>query len=183
MGKRRTRRGQSGRSARNGRKYILGGIAAVVVIIAAAAVLWQFFGKADSGKDKEASQNGAGQTVQSGEKTDQADDAGEGEEKQSDETAGREDSSVEVKAGEILESMTLEEKVCQLFMITPEGETGATADSAYRIPGYCTVHTQAAVILPTEPEVAQPEETIAPSTSAPRSPLDMVVVPVGPGYE
>ena len=72
MGKRRTRQGQSGRSARNGRKYILGGIAAVVVIIAAAAVLWQFFGKSDSGKDKEASQNGAGQTVQSGEKTDQA---------------------------------------------------------------------------------------------------------------
>ena len=124
MGKRRTRRGQSGRSARKGRKYILGGIAAVVVIIAAAAVLWQFFGKADSGKDKEASQNGAGQTVQSGEKTDQADDAGKGEEKQSDETAGREDSSVEVKAGEILESMTLEEKVCQLFMITPEALTG-----------------------------------------------------------
>ena len=124
MGKRRTRRGQSGRSARKGRKYILGGIAAVVVIIAAAAVLWQFFGKAGSGKDNEASQNGAGQTVQSGEKTDQADDAGKGEEKQSDETAGREDSSVEVKAGEILESMTLEEKVCQLFMITPEALTG-----------------------------------------------------------
>ena len=124
MGKRRTRRGQSGRSARKGRKYILGGIAAVVVIIAAAAVLWQFFGKAGSGKDNEASQNGAGQTVQSGEKTDQADDAGEGEEKQSDETAGQEDSSVEVEAGEILESMTLEEKVCQLFMITPEALTG-----------------------------------------------------------
>lgn len=124
MGKRRTRQGQSGRSARNGRKYIPGGIAAVVVIIAAAAVLWQFFGKSDSGKDNEASQNGAGQTVQSGEKTDQADDARKGEEKQSDETAGREDSSVEVKAGEILESMTLEEKVCQLFMITPEALTG-----------------------------------------------------------
>lgn len=124
MGKRRTRRGQSGRSARKGRKYILGGIAAVVVIIAAAAVLWQFFGKAGSGKDNEASQNGAGQTVQSGEKTDQADDAGKGEEKQSDETAGQEDSSVEVEAGEILESMTLEEKVCQLFMITPEALTG-----------------------------------------------------------
>lgn len=124
MGKRRTRRGQSGRSARKGRKYILGGIAAVVVIIAAAAVLWQFFGKAGSGKDNEVSQNGAGQTVQSGEKTDQADDAGKGEEKQSDETAGQEDSSVEVEAGEILESMTLEEKVCQLFMITPEALTG-----------------------------------------------------------
>lgn len=124
MGKRRTRRGQSGRSARKGRKYILGGIAAVVVIIAAAAVLWQFFGKAGSGKDNEASQNGAGQTVQSGEKTDQADDADKGEEKQSDETAGQEDSSVEVEAGEILESMTLEEKVCQLFMITPEALTG-----------------------------------------------------------
>ena len=74
-------------------------------------------------------------------------------------------------------------RTSRIFMITPEGETGATADSAYRIPGYCTIHTQAAVILPTEPEVSQPEETIAPSTSAPRSPLDMVVVPVGPGYE
>ena len=74
-------------------------------------------------------------------------------------------------------------RTSRIFMITPEGETGATADSAYRIPGYCTIHTQAAVILPTEPEVTQPEETIAPSTSAPRSPLDMVVVPVGPGYE
>ena len=72
-------------------------------------------------------------------------------------------------------------RTSRIFMITPEGETGATADSAYRIPGYCTIHTQAAVILPTEPEVSQPEETIAPS--APRSPLDMVVVPVGPGYE
>lgn len=72
-------------------------------------------------------------------------------------------------------------RTSRIFMITPEGETGATADSAYRIPGYCTVHTQAAVILPTESEVSQPEETIAPS--APRSPLDMVVVPVGPGYE
>ena len=124
MGKRRTRRGQSGRSARKGRQYILAGIAAAVVIIAAAAVLWQFFGKAGSGKDNEASQNGAGQTVQSGEKTDQADDAGKGEGKQSEETAGQEDSSMEVKAGEILESMTLEEKVCQLFMITPEALTG-----------------------------------------------------------
>ena len=74
-------------------------------------------------------------------------------------------------------------RTSRIFMITPEGETGATADSAYRIPGYCTIHTQAAVILPTELEVSQPEETIAPSTSAPRSPLDMVVVPVGPGYE
>ena len=74
-------------------------------------------------------------------------------------------------------------RTSRIFMITPEGETGATADSAYRIPGYCTIHTQAAVILPTEPGVSQPEETIAPSTSAPRSPLDMVVVPVGPGYE
>ena len=74
-------------------------------------------------------------------------------------------------------------RTSRIFMITPEGETGATADSAYRIPGYCTIHTQAAVILPTEPEVTQPEETIAPSTSAPRSPLDIVVVPVGPGYE
>ena len=72
-------------------------------------------------------------------------------------------------------------RTSRIFMITPEGETGATADSAYRIPGYCTVHTQAAVILPTESEGSQPEETIAPS--APRSPLDMVVVPVGPGYE
>ena len=72
-------------------------------------------------------------------------------------------------------------RTSRIFMITPEGETGATADSAYRIPGYCTIHTQAAVILPTESEVSQPEETIAPS--APRSPLDMVVVPVGPGYE
>ena len=72
-------------------------------------------------------------------------------------------------------------RTSRIFMITPEGETGATADSAYRIPGYCTIHTQAAVILPTEPEVSQPEETIAPS--APRSPLDMVVIPVGPGYE
>ena len=72
-------------------------------------------------------------------------------------------------------------RTSRIFMITPEGETGATADSAYRIPGYCTIHTQAAVILPTEPEVSQPEEIIAPS--APRSPLDMVVVPVGPGYE
>ena len=72
-------------------------------------------------------------------------------------------------------------RTSRIFMNTQKGETGATADSAYRIPGYCTIHTQAAVILPTEPEVSQPEETIAPS--APRSPLDMVVVPVGPGYE
>lgn len=124
MGKRRTRRGQSGRSARKGRQYILAGIAAAVVIIAAAAVLWQFFGKAGSGKDNEASQNGSGQTVQSGEKTEQTDDEDAGEGKQSEETAGQEDSSVEVEAGEILESMTLEEKVCQLFMITPEALTG-----------------------------------------------------------
>lgn len=124
MGKRRTRRGQSGRSARKGRQYILAGIAATVVIIAAAAVLWQFFGKAGSGKDNEASQNGSGQTVQSGEKTEQTDDEDAGEGKQSEETAGQEDSSMEVKAGKILESMTLEEKVCQLFMITPEALTG-----------------------------------------------------------
>ena len=45
-------------------------------------------------------------------------------------------------------------RTSRIFMITPEGETGATADSAYRIPGYCTIHTQAAVILPTEPEVS-----------------------------
>lgn len=73
-------------------------------------------------------------------------------------------------------------KVTRTFMLTPEGETGQTADTPYRLPGYCTVHTQSAVILPSEPE-SVPEETIAPSVSGPGSPSVGSVIPIGPGYE
>ncbi len=71
-------------------------------------------------------------------------------------------------------------KVSRTFMITPEGETGQTADTPYRLPGYCTVHTQAAVILPSESET-MPAETISPS--GPGSPSVGSVIPIGPGYE
>lgn len=71
-------------------------------------------------------------------------------------------------------------KVSRTFMITPEGETGQTADTPYRLPGYCTVHTQASVILPSESET-MPAETISPS--GPGSPSVGSVIPIGPGYE
>lgn len=79
----------------------------------------------------------------------------------------------------------LESRHSQTVLVTPEGESGGTDDSRYAMPGPCTVHTQSAVVLPSENETAAPDNETVPETTAPfipSSPLDDIYIPVGPGY-
>ena len=73
----------------------------------------------------------------------------------------------------------LESRHSRTVLVTPEGESGGTDDSRYAMPGPCTVHTQSAVVLPSENETAVPETT---APFIPSSPLDDIYIPVGPGY-
>lgn len=79
----------------------------------------------------------------------------------------------------------LEPRHSRTVLVTPEGESGGTDDSRYAMPGPCTVHTQSAVVLPSENETAAPDNETVPETTAPfipSSPLDDIYIPVGPGY-
>lgn len=79
----------------------------------------------------------------------------------------------------------LESRHGRTVLVTPEGESGGTDDSRYAMPGPCTVHTQSAVVLPSESETAAPDNETVPETTAPfipSSPLDDIYIPVGPGY-
>ena len=78
----------------------------------------------------------------------------------------------------------LESRHSRTVLVTPEGESGGTDDSRYAMPGPCTVHTQSAVVLPSENETAAPDNETVPETTAPfitSSPLDDIYIPVGPG--
>ena len=86
-------------------------------------------------------------------------------------------------------------KYSKTFMVIPEGESGSTDDSKYRSPGTCTIHGAASVVVPSEDPDADgssgtvkaetPAETVPETTKAapPKSPLDQVYIPRGPGYE
>ena len=79
----------------------------------------------------------------------------------------------------------LESRHSRTVLVTPEGESGGTDASRYAMPGPCTVHTQSAVVLPSENETAAPDNETVPETTAPfipSSPLDDIYIPVGPGY-
>lgn len=79
----------------------------------------------------------------------------------------------------------LESRHSRTVLVTPEGESGGTDDSRYAMPGPCAVHTQSAVVLPSESETAAPDNETVPETTAPfipSSPLDDIYIPVGPGY-
>ncbi len=78
-----------------------------------------------------------------------------------------------------------EARVSRAFLVVPEGESGATDDSHYRSPGYCPVHTAAAIVIPEETEPASTEAvTEVPTTPfVPNSPLTDIIIPRGPGYE
>lgn len=76
-------------------------------------------------------------------------------------------------------------------MVIPDGESGGTDDSRYRSPGTCTIHSSTSVVLPSEEgtenmgstKVEAVPETVPETTkAAPKSPLDQVYIPVGPGY-
>lgn len=115
------------------RKYILGGIAAVLIIIATiAAVFWIFHtdknrSSADMQKQSASEQD---TQLQHGEdenkqtQTSEQDNEADWEQDNQDETAAGATDSAEARIEELMNSMTLEEKVCQLFMITPEALTG-----------------------------------------------------------
>ena len=75
----------------------------------------------------------------------------------------------------------LESRHSRTVLVTPEGESGGTDDSRYAMPGPCTVHTQSAVVLPSENETAAPDNETVPETTAPfipSSPLDDIYIPV-----
>lgn len=76
-------------------------------------------------------------------------------------------------------------------MVIPDGESGGTDDSKYRSPGTCTIHSSTSVVLPSEEDtenmgstkVETVPETVPETTkAAPKSPLEQVYIPVGPGY-
>lgn len=76
-----------------------------------------------------------------------------------------------------------ESRVSRTFMVIPDGESGGTDDTHYRMPGTCPIHTQAAVVIPEETTAESPEvpETTAPFI--PSSPLEDIYIPKGPGYQ
>lgn len=79
----------------------------------------------------------------------------------------------------------LESRNSRTVLVTPEGESGGTDDSRYAMPGPCAIHTQSAVVLPSENETTAPDSGTVPETTAPfipSSPLDDIYIPVGPGY-
>ena len=69
-------------------------------------------------------------------------------------------------------------RVSGTFMVLPEGETGATDDSRYAIPGYCNVHTAASTII--TPGETDPAGTVTPITPEPTSPLGPGYIPISP---
>jgi len=77
------------------------------------------------------------------------------------------------------------EKSSRTVMVIPEGETGGTDDSHYRMPGTCPIHTEAAVILPEEPASDPTTETVPETTApfVPRDPIEDIRIPIGPGYQ
>ena len=101
------------------RKYIVGSIAAVLVIIAAIAVaawvIYRDLNPSDQGKDTEHKQAAVQQDTDENRHEDSTDSS-----ETEDVNGGAADSDIE----EMLGDMTLEEKVCQLFMVTPEALTG-----------------------------------------------------------
>ena len=101
------------------RKYIVGSIAAVLVIIAAIAVaawvIYRDMNPSDQGKDTEHKQAAVQQDTDENRHEDSTDSS-----ETEDVNGGAADSDIE----EMLGDMTLEEKVCQLFMVTPEALTG-----------------------------------------------------------
>lgn len=101
------------------RKYIVGSIAAVMVIIAAIAVaawvIYRDLNPSDQGQDTEHKQAAVQQDTDENRHEDSTDSS-----ETEDVNGGAADSDIE----EMLGDMTLEEKVCQLFMVTPEALTG-----------------------------------------------------------
>lgn len=67
-------------------------------------------------------------------------------------------------------------RVSRTFMVIPEGETGSTDDTRYRIPGYCSVHSATSVIIPPAGE-GEPTEG-----GTPAPPVTEPTIPLGPGY-
>lgn len=66
-------------------------------------------------------------------------------------------------------------RISRTFLVIPEGETGSTDDSHYQKPGYCTIHSNVAVIIP-DPS-APVDETVPPEPTVPET-----TAPRGPGY-
>ncbi len=101
------------------RKYIVGSIAAVLVIIAAIAVaawvIYRDMNPSDQGQDTEHKQAAVQQDTDENRHEDSTDSS-----ETEDVNGGAADNDIE----EMLGDMTLEEKVCQLFMVTPEALTG-----------------------------------------------------------
>lgn len=108
-------------------KYIAGIIISVLVIIAALAaaawVLTDGFGgsgeEADAGRQSSGTQPGGADAEGPGENADGNADASAG-----DGSASPQPDETDARIQELLDAMTLEEKVCQLFMVTPEALTG-----------------------------------------------------------
>lgn len=107
------------------RKYILGGITAVLIIIATiAAVFWIFHTDKNRSSADMQKQSASEQDTQLQHGEDENKQTQTSEQDNQDETAAGATDSAEARIEELMNSMTLEEKVCQLFMITPEALTG-----------------------------------------------------------
>ena len=74
-------------------------------------------------------------------------------------------------------------RVQRTFMVLPEGESGPTDDSNYHLPGLCTIHTEPATTAPETQETQETPEPIETEPFVPKSPLDQIYIPRGPGYQ
>lgn len=101
------------------RKYIAGIVFLILVIIAVACTaVWMIYG----GQDGKADQTSEMQTETDNGAGEKTSDKTQGE--NGTEAAADNVNTTEARIEKLLDSMTLEEKVCQLFMITPEALTG-----------------------------------------------------------
>ena len=104
------------RKKTKGRGWIWGIAAAAVLLILAGMVYWFLIRGDRAGADRPGAgerQEREGETV----KTDT-------QEEQQETPVGEPENPAAVKVSEIMDSLSLEEKVCQMFMVTPEALTG-----------------------------------------------------------
>lgn len=113
MGK---RHGRNRHKKTKGRGWLWGIAAAAVLLILAGAVYWFLIREDGTGADRP----GAGEPQEREEETVETDT----QEEQQETSVEEPEDPTAAKVSEIMDSLSLEEKVCQMFMVTPEALTG-----------------------------------------------------------